>query len=228
MCGYALSETEFLATIVVEELALIVEMEAVAERMLYLPMERMSHHGTPFALALDALLVNRPRGMGLDNHEVGLIAGTYKTSFADFEQKGRMVAHQFYHTLDGKNACIDKLEHGHQRELNHRHARNSLGCTTLLLGEKMGGMVGANGGDAPFEKGFAKGIAVGTGLDGGIALDKCAQTTIVFIAEEEMAHRCLGCDMRVAAKELQLALSGEMSHMQPRTVLRGHGNGTLC
>ena len=84
----------------------------------------------------------------------------------------------------------------------------------------MGSMVGAYDTYASVVQGVAKGIAVGSLLDGRITLDECAQTAVVLAAPEQMRHTSLGCYLWViGAEEFQFVTCGQMGHMQPGTSL---------
>lgn len=118
-------------------------MHAVAERVNHAPVERMSLHRAPSALALYDVFRNRPRTAGTHNNDIGLIALAEKTAPAHIKKACGIVAHKLYEPFYRHNFIIYKLEHRHERELYHWHAGGRTGASALLVGPLMGGMVGA-------------------------------------------------------------------------------------
>ena len=78
----------------------------------------------------------------------GLAAWAHKATVAHAEQLCRMMTHKLNKALYGEHTLVDKLKHGHKRELQHGHSRGGTGAATLLVGKLMGRMVGAYGEDA--------------------------------------------------------------------------------
>ena len=118
---FPLPEKDFLAAAEGVETTVVKYVAAVAEGVFHTPVERVSRHGRPSALALDAVFRHRPRRIRAHNYQVGLVPFADKSALADIEQLRRTVAHKLRHTLNGEHATVYKLKHGYKRELEHRH-----------------------------------------------------------------------------------------------------------
>ena len=116
------SEIQFLTTIFGIEGSLIIYKVTVAEGLLHLPLVFVSLHRAPLALALYNLLGYLPWRLWFNDDDISLISLAKEASLTYLEELGRLMSHQFYHPFDGEHALIYQLEHGNERELNHRHA----------------------------------------------------------------------------------------------------------
>ena len=194
---------------------------AVDESTLHAPVEGVSLQRTPAAFALDEALLQRPGGAGAHQYEVGLPAFPDEAAFADAIKLGRGVAHLLHNFLYRKDVFIYQLEHAHERELHHRHARNGFQRAALLLGDEVGSMVGGDDVYHVVVDGTAQGVAVGFGLHRRVTLDEGTQCAVVGLAEQQMGHTSLACNLFAAEgaclEQAQLAGGGEMEHMQTGT-----------
>ena len=113
---------------------------------------------------------------------------------------------------------IDKLQHGGQRKLQHRHAGSSADTSALLLAPLMGRVVGADSEDKTRGQGLTQGLAVGCGLDGGIALNKRALGGVIGICEPNVGRAGLGRELfvlqRAIAEQLKCSGGGNMKYVQ--------------
>lgn len=123
---------------------------------------------------------------------------------------------------------VHKFEHRDKRELHHRHTRSSACTSALLILQQMRCVVGADGCDASVDEGFAQCVAVGSGLDGRVALYACAEASVVVLCEYEVSYDCLCRDAWRRAEQLQLACCGHVCHMQTCTCLLSEVYGALC
>lgn len=89
-------------------------MHAVAERVNHAPIERMSLHRAPSALALYDVFRYRPRTAGAHNNDIGLIALAEKTAPSHIKKACGIVAHKLYEPFYRQHIAVDKLEHGHE------------------------------------------------------------------------------------------------------------------
>ena len=143
--------------------------------------------------------------MGTNDDDIGQITLAQETTLLYFEETSRLMSHQLYHPLDGKHALVYQFEHGDQGELNHRHARGSLGATSLLVFPLMGSMVGTYGGDSAVSQSLAQCRAVGQGLDGRVALDERLLGSIIRLGEIEVGNDSLARHRGTWRKEVELA-----------------------
>ena len=134
----------------------------------------------------------------IQQDQVGLVAGTDVASFFYLIKLGRGVAHLLHQLFDGELSLVDELHHGHERELQGRHAGDGLQCAALLFAQQVRGMVGADDIDEVAGQGLAEGVTVGLRLDGGVALDACSEFLIILVAEEEVRYASLGGDVLLA------------------------------
>lgn len=214
-------EEQCLAPITFIDLLAVVNGMAVDEGALHAPVEGVSLQRTPATLALDEALLQRPGRVGAHQHEVGLPAFADEAALADAIKLGRGVAHLLYNLLYRKDTFTHQLEHAHERELHHWHARNGFQRAAFLLGDEVGGMVGGDDVYHVVIDGTAQGIAVGLGLHGRVALDEGVQRAVVGLAEQQMGHTSLARNLLAAdgacLEQVQFAGGGEVEHMQAGT-----------
>lgn len=200
---------------------LVVDETTITEGLLHSPLELVALHRTPPALTLNLVASQCPWSMGTNDDDIGLITLAQETTLLYFEETSRLMSHQLYHPLEGKHALVYQFKHGDQGELNHRHARGSLGATSLLVFPLMGSMVGTYGGDSAVSQSLAQCRAVRQGLDGRVALDERLLGSIIRLGEIEVGNDSLARHRGTWRKEVELASRCDVSDMQTSAILMG-------
>ena len=189
-----LIESQFFAAIGFVHFSVTVNQVPVGKCLLHLPVERAPFERAPSAFAQDAVGRDLPRSGVADQYKVCLISLADIASFAYAIYPCRRMAHFLYNGFYGEDALFRQFEHADQRVLNHGHARHGFQCTALFLAQQVRGVVGGNHVDKSVLYGFPQGQAVALFLDGGVALDACAQLLVVVLCEHQVGDACFGCD----------------------------------
>ena len=99
--------------------------------------------GRPAAAAFNPVVGDGAASFQVDHREIGVIAHGDAALAGDLEQARRAVTGHVDEPFDGEVTLVHMVEHDWNQGLNTRHSRWRLRVGLFLLGESMGGMIGA-------------------------------------------------------------------------------------
>ena len=93
---------------------------AVHPRLVHAALERVSLEGGPAALGHHVVLVDRPRVVRLNHHQVGLHAWANEAPVGHAEEARHPMGHQVHDLFHGEQPVVHQVEHGHKGVLDER------------------------------------------------------------------------------------------------------------
>ena len=124
--------------------AVLIHRDSVTYRLIHLPACLHTSIGRPAAFADHLLIGDGARSVEAAHYrDVGLHAFAQESALLNAEVSGGIMAHQLCHLRQSEPSFISHIQHHSQGELHRRHARGGLEGSALLLGQEVGGMVGA-------------------------------------------------------------------------------------